>query len=488
MTTIVGAIIPVSSTAVSVATVNSGSGTKLSTVTAASMQEGQVAFVASTKAYYVLRLNAGLTVDHVNVESASGLSGAQWVRTYQRNMYWEVQTSWTVDPAGGSDDSATTSVKSLAEVARRLSYAELPASVTVTLLSDTVSTDNPVWTCRPRYGATKVTLTLTGSPTVLYTGTVTATTALGTLPSAGDDELTDSAIPVSFTASGYLGSGILYKRTNGTVRYWHPAKDLGSNTVRISRPLDGTGSFSASNLATNDTYQVLQLPKVYDQHFVVDGYPASFSSSVPNNFVVVSFLDDRSQGLVQQPVDGIQYICCTFATNKRTANSSFYNCGFYQTSTGGFQFGFGQSGEVSLTGGLMMGTGAQIYLFNFGQTSLFNSTIPTVCQGCCLQFRGPSGVSTGGWAFYDCTAPQLILLDQAGPRVYFSTISGKNNTGKLITINAAGGKAYYAVNPPVNASSPTSDASPWKIGGTSYASIPQALNAQDAGIMFQTVT
>lgn len=449
------------------------SGVTLASLDASQFIEGQTVWVRGVASSFRLLFNAGLTVDHSTIESANGYPGAQWVRQLGRNKYWESQT-------------ASTTVKTLSEVSRRLTNAILSATTTVTLTSNAPSNDNGTWTCRPAAGATRVQLKFVGTTTTLYSGTVTATTAIGALPSIGEDSLTDSAIPVSFTASGLLGTGIVYQRTNSTTRYWYAAKDEGSKTIRISRPSDGTGTLAQSNLAVNDTYNVLRLSTIYDQYFAGVSVPASYvqsSSTGALGFVVYSFLDDRSTNPLSN-VDSISYYVCTFGSNKQTGPGTYYNCAWYETSTGGYGFGQSQAGIVNIFSGMFFGSGAIGYAFNNGQI-VSTSTVGTLFQGCFASFNRAYALSVS-LVFYDCTATQLISAN-GGARVYLNTISGSGNTGKLINILDAGTKVYYTSAP--NAAS-TTDANPYKIGTTSFNALPQvaSLPTQDCGIMASAVT
>lgn len=470
-----------------VAAVNTGSSTKLSTLDASSMTEGAIAFVQSQQSYYQLKTTdtADLTVDHVTVETASGLANAVWTRLPTRSLYWENEPAWTVDPINGSDDSASTTVKTLSEVARRLFQAILDSTVTVTVLSDTPPTDIVTWTARPAATSGTIQLVINGTPTVVYSGTVTGTTAIGALPSTGEDTLTDSAIPVSFTASGLIGDGLIYKRTNGAARYFYAAADKGSKTIRVSRPMDSTGNFGVSSLVIGDTYSVLRLPKIYDHRFVgAEGQAVRLVGGVSTGFVVYNFLDI----LATSPMivtDSVHNNCCTFGSNAKTSNSYFYNCAFYETSNGGFGFGFGGSGIVNVAGGMMFGPGNWLYQFNQGQIVIF-STSPTLMQGCGLNFNA-SRNAAGAWAFYDCTAAQLISVSTAAQLV-FHTISGSGNTGKIIGVLHAGCRAYYVTSPPANAGT-TSDPNPYQVGSSSFNSLPQMASfaTGDIGIMAQAV-
>ena len=209
---------------------------------------------------------AALTVDGINTLTASGLAGAQWVAMLWRNPVFEAQTTWNINTSTGNDEGAGTigdPLKTVSELARRLAFAQLTATVTATVVGDMAGTDKAIFTF---YVASGGSFNLVGTPTVLYTGTISGTTTAGAAPTTGDNTLSDTGITGgSFTAAGAMAQGVLFTRTSGTVCSWFAVKDKGSETVRISVPMSGI--VTGQTLNNGDTYNFAQLPTLIMPRF-----------------------------------------------------------------------------------------------------------------------------------------------------------------------------------------------------------------------------
>lgn len=234
--------------------------TALATLGAANFPIGNSwCWVDSVGAWFSLQTSA-LTTTPTTVISASGLAGAQWLRQNWVNHTWEAQTAWFVNTSTGSDENAGTigsPLLTVSEAARRLSFATLTAAVTVTVTGDMASTDRAVFTF---FTGVSGSFTLTGTPTLLYTGTVSGTTAAGAAPTTGDNTLSDAAITGgSFTAAGAMATGVMFARTSGTAAQFFAVKDKGTQTVRITVPMSNFFT-AAPALAPGDTYTFSQLP------------------------------------------------------------------------------------------------------------------------------------------------------------------------------------------------------------------------------------
>ncbi len=408
--------------------VNNG-GAQLSSLASLNFGAGALAWVVSVGAFFVLQQSA-LSVDHLTVETASGKAGYQWLRVSMQNLKWQGQTAWTVDPQNGaaSDENAGTGgspLKTLTELSRRLAQAVIPSGtvVNVSLLSDCLNTDKPVWTFLVQEGSGSGDgLVVTGTPTVIYTGTIaTASSPAANVPSANDYEISDSGIPVSYTASGLIASGLSFKRTNSTALFWYGIKDLGSKTARISSPCTAAGVQTA--LSNGDTYTVSRLPKIYDQFFPVitenrggrmtfalcdDNSTTPGSGSAPN--VAAAFVHDRVTYSTSQVWTGGTFINCAWWANPSFAGQGF--CRF----TGEAVFVcttviVGNACAISSNGDMMF-QGAQ-----FGLTA------------------GAHGLNNVGFSFYDCTTTPACLLASNGVGNAFLYIRGSGNTVPMIKVS-----------------------------------------------------
>ncbi|RPJ39789.1 MAG: hypothetical protein EHM35_01395, partial [Planctomycetaceae bacterium] len=192
-------------------------------------------------------------------------------RAYRSDL--PLSATWFVDPVNGSDaitNAGTTSATALRSLngagglKERWWGAEITQNTTVTILGNLSSTDTGSWSFTIKPGAIVTFIGSLGATTgfggaavdnTLYTGTVTGFVGMANAPTADDIELTDSAIPVSYTASGLLASGVLFRRNSGgAVVHWYALKDLASKTIRITSPFANTGQNNYQTLTNGDGY------------------------------------------------------------------------------------------------------------------------------------------------------------------------------------------------------------------------------------------
>lgn len=444
-------------------TVNT-SGAELSALPSASSTAGALAWVVSVGAVFRLQQSV-LTVDHITVETANGKAGYQWVRVDWFNRNWAAQTAYVVDGQNSTglasdENTGLTSASpllTLQEVSRRLAFATIATGVTinVTLLSSCLTTDKVLWTFGVQPGAAAGTgLVVTGTPTIIYTGTVTsfAQQTPGPASSATDNQLVDSGIPVSYTASGLTGSGKLYQRTNGTAAWWFPLKDLGSKTLRMTDAVNVTSS-SILALAANDTYTVSTLTKIYDQSFTASGRVA---------YVKFVFCDDNSTTpatpqSTPKNDPNVVYDRCTFAATREIGNCRIMNCGFFGAATF-----ITAPGIFRMDAGCFVGTGS---------STVVSSTLANIdfvvlrihFQGVSL-FLNSTGNGVGDPAFYDTATDGLVVVT-GGAEI--NSVSGVGNAGKMIRCsdyNAVIG--YNSTTTPTLQVACSSDPLPIKCGDT----------------------
>lgn len=449
----------------------------LAALASAALPEGTACEVTSLKAVFDL-LPSTVTADpYVNV-AASGKAGFQWIRRIIRNPAWGLRTAWFIDPQNGaaSDDNdgagAGTPLKTFSELARRI-YATTYAAgvnVSVTLVSDCVSTDTSVDFTTVRTTNTFITITGTLGATV-YTGTVTSYTAQSTNPAADDNELADNSVPVSFTASGVLASGLAIKRTNSTVIWAWAAKDLGSKTLRISTPCTNNGNTLAA-FAANDTYIVAPLPRVYIHRWRTDTTVA--------NYVQCNFIDATASAA--QPESFSTRHC--WVTGPQVWSGGTQRNPWYQAAQtfatpatgtqGTMQFGgFAGDGttQSTVTGGV----------WNFVQYT---------AQGARLNLGSSFAVFSGRNSHHDTTAVAVNVQYWGSILIYASAglgygIGGKGNSAAILSITFWSSGAYVgATKPIVDASS---SAAIVTVGASNYANaaLPVAVGA-DGQAFYQT--
>ena len=438
-------------------------GTKLSSIAAATLTAGALAWAITVGAPFRLQQSA-LTVDHITVETASGKAGYQWVRVDWFNRNWAAQTTYVVDGQNttgvASDENTGLSnaapLLTLTELSRRLAFATIATGVAITamLLSDCLTSDKPVWSFTVQQGAVAGVdgIFITGTPgTPIYTGSLTSPyvqQVQGSNATATDNEMTDAAIPASYTASGLVATGLIYQRTNGTALWWYPLKDLGAKTLRISDALTASGTITA--LVNGDTYMVSPLPKIYDQSFAGLG-------DDPVGRITMTFVDDRTATVPIANAAHSQapriYDRSTFSTVRQIYNFRLKNCACWG-AVGAFGPGILRlDGGAILSGGLTIGGGCTI-----------NVSGTTHAQASPLSLNGP-GHSVALWAGYDNATNPVFSVTRGYSAL--NNLKGKGNAGKLLRatdFDAAIG--YNSSSAPPTTDASTSDPAPIQCGNT----------------------
>lgn len=388
-----------------------------------------------------------------------------------------LSTTWFIDPVNGSDastnpgTSSATALQSLQELKRRWWGAEISTTTTVTILGHTLPADAGSWNTAIA-PAGRVTFLGSLGPTTgfggaaidntLYTGTLSAVQTTPLAPSTNDTSITDAGIPVSYTASGLLAPGIIFRRPAGAGPSveWLGAKDKGAKTLRISPPLLNTTAL-LTNLAPGDAYSAFQMWKIFDQDFGAFASRVRFDS-----------LDDEGTASEQAGNQGVQRrrVWIGVRTTVAIPVSGAINCAF---ASGAADLIATTNEITGIQGGLFLGNGAGFYQL-FG---MFSMSQPWVQQGAALGMNdgGFASIEWQGGAF-DCTGPCFQVTAQAkialelNPGAAGGGISGAGNSSKLVQV-LEGGEFYWTgfnqAAPPFAAGS-TSDSAPIQIGGTSY--------------------
>ena len=228
----------------------------------ATIDDGGVVAVKSVMDQWMLDKTSALAPDGITVVPASG--GGNWLRLEIPSQKWLLQPTWYIDPLTGNDENvgstALTPLSTFAEWKRRVgTRLEIPQTLNIQsdLTEDLLfDMDNE-----------QVYVVLQGIRTVLYSGTVTAAQSWSTMVNT-DGQVTDAAIPVSWTASGLVDKLIVLTSGAGAGAAGWVAKDLGAKTARYS-PLIDANTYLTYDFAIGDTFDVVDLTKVYGNFEVV---------------------------------------------------------------------------------------------------------------------------------------------------------------------------------------------------------------------------
>jgi hypothetical protein len=424
----------------------------------ASFGVGALVYVSTVKAYFELQLSA-LTTDNITVVNANGKAGYQWTRIVDPNVYWQSQTTWYLDPqnSGANDEntglSAGSALQTWNELARRIDGAIYGlvsggTTCTVNLLSDSQTNESAFINIEGNFQ-------IIGTPSAaVYSGTVTSYTAQSTSAAVDDNELVDSGIPVSFTASGLLADGIVFQRTNGTPIWWWGAKDLGSKTLRTSVPSTSAG-LSPSALSPGDSYTANTLPKIYNLRFPPD---RGNLSNVGVTFTLVTLQATSSDNLqVYVIFDRCAVVNGASNLANRSINNCFFNTGFNISGPGGL--------VQTWNTGLVRGTNQ---LCSFLGSPAAQIRYVTFQGGRLAVGQQSQVICATRLSFYDVTSSDMVLIrDQSN--VYIASGGCIGGSGNIVTIlDVVNQSKVFYVGTPFLAGI-TSLSTPMAVDGFAYA-------------------
>lgn len=397
---------------------------QLASIGAALLQAGTIAYVNSVDDSFQLQANTQ-TPDNITIVAASGKAGFNWVRLGIYSARWAAVTAWTIDPANISttandENPSTGNLLTYSELARRLSQVVFTAPITITVISDQQPSDKPVFTYKT---TAEQQVNFVGVPTILHTGSVTSYVAatVGT-PAADDNQMGDTGIPTSFTASGLMAQGVLFQRTNGTPVAWWAAKDLGSKTIRVAWPMNLSAITTIQTLSPGDTYTASALPLFSNAIFPVG---QEFGTTI-KNFKSSRFNNPGGEQLLYQQV---------WFTAAGRDGGAFQNCAFSTNYAWGANGG--QGSRSAVTGGLFMGTGTTTYSIESFQTMNFEGNALTVQSARILIEL--SQVVAFQINFYDVPdngsfSACLWLLTEAKYQQTVQCIGGKGNSTPMVSV------------------------------------------------------
>ena len=198
----------------------------------------------------------GITV----VACSSGVGN--WHRGDPGNA-WSFLAGWAIDAVAGDDENRGDALHPLAthdELVRRIGQQLGNGAAAISIGIDADYTGNIDWTSATVWAP--VTLTYQGIRTVLYSGSVTGVTNWQVSVIAGD--ITDAAIPVSWTASGLVGKALVM--TSGALNHcvgWIEYDFGGAlRTANETQPLDASTLLTGDPDA-GDTFKVVDLTTIH---------------------------------------------------------------------------------------------------------------------------------------------------------------------------------------------------------------------------------
>lgn len=439
-------------------------------------------WVSSLGAFFQLQMSA-FPVDHVTVQTVSGLAGTQWLRLIQlANPAMQAQATWFVDgqntsgTASDENDGASdvTPLLTISEIARRVWGARIAGpGLTINVMSDCLVSDSDVDFQSVSFvdgGEANV----IGTPLLIHTGTVSSFTAASTGPAVDDNRFTDSTLPVSFAASGLTAQGLIFKGTTGaTAAYFFLGKDLGTKTARITTPSDQFGGGSLA-LQVGSSYQVFHLPIVRGLRWNVGAAQLPFYQLIT-----------ETTGTGGASIQGYFFSACAITGSASWSSNFFVNTVLY-----GLQTFSGGSLPTTFDGGGIVGTGA---------TSVTQNGAIVVLQFALLQgvnwaVKNNSNLLMEGGRNTACDCTAGVFVANYWSQILFLSgsvgygLGGMGNTSFLVQVGDWSNCAYTAAGAPVVAGS-TTLASPLTVGTTNYAvsALPILKGPGDQGI-FQTDT
>jgi hypothetical protein len=222
----------------------------------ATIDDGGVVAVKSVMDTWMLDKTSGLAPDGITVVPALG--GGNWLRMEIPSQKWLLQPNWFIDPLTGDNENigatAGTALLTFAEWKRRVgTRLEIPQTLNIQddLTEDLLfDMDNE-----------QVYVVVQGLRTVLYSGTVTAARPWDPLAALPDGEITDVAIPVSWTASALVDKLIVLTSGASAGSAGFVAKDMGAKTARYS-PLIDANTYLTYDFVPGDTFDVVSLTTI----------------------------------------------------------------------------------------------------------------------------------------------------------------------------------------------------------------------------------
>ncbi len=432
-------------------------------------------WVATIRSFFYLDKTSTLTANGISIITASGGIG-RWIRNEEASKYWLSQIVWYWDPSnitGLANDendglTSTTPIRTYDEIDRRIGNAMMLNGPTINIMSDVPSSQRfKISTLVSFSSGGGGYISFRGTFTPIHSGTITSVTSVN---KSTDQwwEITDSALPVSWTSSGLIDQWIVIKSGATVVASGPIIKDLGSKRARVGAlgksgitvaAIDSTsGTITAGN-----TYIVYSFPKINTRYEVTSAYTALEFFGL--EFTIAGFGSGSLTNLIHRA-------CCIFN-------------GFYLKDTAGIDeqlyirgignINCGRSGDwlqITVKDSSSTVLEGQGWTSSFGDVIFQNSTL-YIKSGSNAEFDSDIG-------FFDCTV-KLLQITSNSQFLHRGLLWGKDNTGTSITIEDNNCYYFYL---PGNIPKAITSGIEVQIGNYShsYSELPLAYVAEDSGV------
>ena len=220
------------------------------------IDDGGVVSVKSLLDLWMLDKTSTLAPDGITVVAAP--TAGNWIRMKLPSLAWQLRPTWYINEAIGNDEATGASslapLATFAEYQRRVGEGPLTIDHTVNLVG-TITSDVVVNTVMED---DSVAITIQGvRSAAVYSGSVTAKQAQ--VESTNTDlQITDAALPVSWTASGLVDKlCVLTSGPNSGAAGWI-VKDVGAKAARVTLFYnEGAGTFVEPGVG--ETFDVVDL-------------------------------------------------------------------------------------------------------------------------------------------------------------------------------------------------------------------------------------
>jgi len=394
----------------------------------------QTVFVETVGDFF--RFQRGGTATVVANQVVASLDGqGQWHRMGIPNQMYLAAKFWAISETSGSDESRgwgstqaeadLVPIKTMAELDCRLSGClSLPSGWTCHQLSN-ITVGLPLKNARSSEAS--LTPQWVGTRTTVFTSAGTTYTAENAAANTGPT-LAISTLPVSWTASGYVGKLVV---SGDGLRCAWALKDNGSKTARLTAPCNpvaATGSVGTEQAFVNgETVNVVDLSALPCWPFRED-----MAGAIVSDVAITTASVTRTLVLFGASTSLIRSSLTTFKADARPGvlvafGSVLFGSGFlfgadYSTAfCGALNASLGVSGRASFS-------------VSHSEFDMQNSNIVISAMAGFTAFGTDSHL-----AIFDCTATALVVSDEAalGKAVRFNqlaTIYGSGNTAAILSI------------------------------------------------------
>lgn len=245
------------------------------------------ALVRSVRDVFYLDRTSTLTADGITVVTALG--GGRWIRRGFADAFWMTQATWKVDPSGGNDEAAgdpAHALKTRSEFARRTwglrMLSDMQVQIAASLPAGDNLTPNPI-----SWDHDFFTLTYTGTPISLFTGTVSSPYTARNGATAQPTLMVVNSLSGTWSNSGTGGVTLvnhLVEKTDGLGHFTRAVvvNDQGSKTAWLSPPL-------SEALVQDVVYSVGDTINVYDYPDLGGTYETIRGGSVKYQYLKSQF-------------------------------------------------------------------------------------------------------------------------------------------------------------------------------------------------------